>query len=249
MVQNHMLQLLCLVAMEPPASLEADSGARREASRCCARCASWTRTRSQRQTVRGQYTPASIDGRAGPGLPRGELGGKEPATPRPSSPSRPTSTTGAGRACRSTCAPASGCRAQLARSSSSSARCRTRSSRGAADWLRQPADHPAAARGGHLAVADEQDARSRRRRHEAAAAGPEPQPQRRFKSQRAPAHRLRAAAAGRHPRQPHPVRAPRRGGGRLDLGRIRSSTAGSAAAWRPTPYAAGSWGPAGSRSP
>ena len=31
MVQNHMLQLLCLVAMEPPSSLEADALARREA--------------------------------------------------------------------------------------------------------------------------------------------------------------------------------------------------------------------------
>ena len=31
MVQNHMLQLLCLVAMEPPTALDADGGARREA--------------------------------------------------------------------------------------------------------------------------------------------------------------------------------------------------------------------------
>ena len=31
MVQNHMLQLLCLVAMEPPSSLEADALARRKA--------------------------------------------------------------------------------------------------------------------------------------------------------------------------------------------------------------------------
>ena len=31
MVQNHMLQLLCLVAMEPPAHIDADCGARREA--------------------------------------------------------------------------------------------------------------------------------------------------------------------------------------------------------------------------
>ena len=31
MVQNHLLQLLCLVAMEPPATLDARGGARREA--------------------------------------------------------------------------------------------------------------------------------------------------------------------------------------------------------------------------
>ena len=31
MVQNHMLQLLCLIAMEPPTSIEAGLAARREA--------------------------------------------------------------------------------------------------------------------------------------------------------------------------------------------------------------------------
>ena len=31
MVQNHMLQLLCLVAMEPPTSIDANARARREA--------------------------------------------------------------------------------------------------------------------------------------------------------------------------------------------------------------------------
>ena len=36
MVQNHILQLLCLVAMEPPTCLEADACATRS-SRCCAR--------------------------------------------------------------------------------------------------------------------------------------------------------------------------------------------------------------------
>ena len=46
--------------------------------------------------------------RGGAGLRRGA--GRAPAAPRPSSRSRPRSTTGAGPACRSTCAPASGCR-------------------------------------------------------------------------------------------------------------------------------------------
>jgi glucose-6-phosphate 1-dehydrogenase len=38
MVQNHMLQLLALVAMEPPASYDAPRSAMKR-SRCCARCA------------------------------------------------------------------------------------------------------------------------------------------------------------------------------------------------------------------
>ena len=37
MVQNHMLQLLALIAMEPPGALDADS-IRDETQRCCARC-------------------------------------------------------------------------------------------------------------------------------------------------------------------------------------------------------------------
>ncbi len=38
MIQNHLLQLLTLVAMEPPHSLDADVSPRREARRCCNRC-------------------------------------------------------------------------------------------------------------------------------------------------------------------------------------------------------------------
>ena len=37
MLQNHLLQLLCIVAMEPPAVDRAGRGARRKAARCCAR--------------------------------------------------------------------------------------------------------------------------------------------------------------------------------------------------------------------
>jgi glucose-6-phosphate 1-dehydrogenase len=65
-VQNHMMHLLCMVAMEPPASLDADSvrnekvkvlkALRRIEPRCAAS-----------GVVRGQYTAGVVDGRAVPG--------------------------------------------------------------------------------------------------------------------------------------------------------------------------------------
>ena len=74
---------------------------------------------SRARTVRGQYGPARR-GQAGARLPRG--GGRRPATrtPRPTWRSSSASTTGAGPACRSTCAPASGCPSAPPRSPSSS---------------------------------------------------------------------------------------------------------------------------------
>ena len=105
MVQNHLLQLLCLVAMEPP-------------------------TYVGRETVRDEkvkvlqalrpMTPADVDQTpcaAGttPGWSTASRCRRTPTTwataaraPRPSSPSRPRCRTGAGPGCRSTCAPASG---------------------------------------------------------------------------------------------------------------------------------------------
>ena len=106
MVQNHMLQLLCLVAMEPPADDNPDS-VRDEKVKVLKSL--------RRMTARDAHDPH----RAGPvpggrrrrqighGLHRGE--GLRAAAPRPSSPCAPISTTGAGRACPSSCAPASAC--------------------------------------------------------------------------------------------------------------------------------------------
>ena len=105
MVQNHMLQLLCLVAMEPPSSMDADA-VRDEKLKVLRSLKRDQRRRGAKQTVRGQYRAGASAGGAVKGYLE-ELGTPR-ATPRPSSPSRPRSTTGAGPACRSTCAPASG---------------------------------------------------------------------------------------------------------------------------------------------
>jgi glucose-6-phosphate 1-dehydrogenase len=62
MVQNHLLQLLCLVAMEPPTDLSADS-IRDEKVKVLR---SLRRMRSEevaRSVVRGQYGPGSINGK------------------------------------------------------------------------------------------------------------------------------------------------------------------------------------------
>jgi glucose-6-phosphate 1-dehydrogenase len=72
MLQNHLLQLLCLTAMEPPSSSTRARCATRS-SRCCARCARSVRTRCATNSVAGQYTAGAIEGVAVPGY-RDELG-------------------------------------------------------------------------------------------------------------------------------------------------------------------------------
>jgi glucose-6-phosphate 1-dehydrogenase len=54
MVQNHLLQLLCLVAMEPPTSLSADS-VRNEKVKVLRSLAPITEANVEQKTVRGQY--------------------------------------------------------------------------------------------------------------------------------------------------------------------------------------------------
>jgi len=107
MVQSHLLQLLCIVAMEPPANIEADT-MRDEKLKVlralrpitakkwgCARCAASTRQApSTTSRCRGTWT--------------------SPVSPRAAARrlllrSRRRWATGAGPACRSICAPASGC--------------------------------------------------------------------------------------------------------------------------------------------
>lgn len=61
MVQNHLLQLLCLVAMEPPASLNADS-VRDEKLKVLKALRHFTPESAKEQTVRGQYTRGEIAG-------------------------------------------------------------------------------------------------------------------------------------------------------------------------------------------
>src|SRR5438270_12723605 len=61
MVQNHLLQLLCLVAMEPPTDLSADS-IRDEKVKVVRSLHRWSRSEIAANVVRGQYTKGAIHG-------------------------------------------------------------------------------------------------------------------------------------------------------------------------------------------
>ena len=66
MVQNHMLQLLCLVAMEPPSDLDPDS-VRNEKVKVLRSLRRITYEEAERTTVRGQYVAGSVDGQPAKG--------------------------------------------------------------------------------------------------------------------------------------------------------------------------------------
>lgn len=66
MVQNHLLQLLCMVAMEPPTSLNADA-IRDEKLRVLRALKPLSAHELERNVVRGQYTAGAIRGKAVPG--------------------------------------------------------------------------------------------------------------------------------------------------------------------------------------
>ncbi|MGH7410066.1 MAG: glucose-6-phosphate dehydrogenase, partial [Candidatus Methylomirabilis sp.] len=78
MVQNHLLQLLCLVAMEPPYSLDPDviRNARIDVLRCLRPIVG---REVERCTVRAQYSQARVDGEERPGY-RHEAGIKPDST-------------------------------------------------------------------------------------------------------------------------------------------------------------------------
>src|SRR3954468_19020755 len=61
MVQNHLIQLLCLVAMEPPTDLSADS-IRDEKIKVVRSLHRWSRSEIAANVVRGQYTKGAIHG-------------------------------------------------------------------------------------------------------------------------------------------------------------------------------------------
>lgn len=61
MVQNHLLQLLCLVAMEPPAVLNADN-VRNEKLKVLQALRPFTKEDIEVKTVRAQYTRGQVDG-------------------------------------------------------------------------------------------------------------------------------------------------------------------------------------------
>ncbi|MEO3807628.1 glucose-6-phosphate dehydrogenase [Sphaerisporangium sp. B11E5] len=66
MVQNHLLQLLCLVAMEPPARGDREA-VRDEKVKVLQSLRPIEGTEARRFTVRGQYTAGELDGTAVPG--------------------------------------------------------------------------------------------------------------------------------------------------------------------------------------
>ncbi|WP_129141157.1 glucose-6-phosphate dehydrogenase [Modicisalibacter coralii] len=66
MVQNHLLQLLCLIAMDPPSNLDADA-IRDEKVKVLKALKPFTQENLGRDVVRGQYIAGSIDGTSVPG--------------------------------------------------------------------------------------------------------------------------------------------------------------------------------------
>ena len=120
-VQNHMLQLLCLVAMEPPVAFEANV-VRDEKVKVLRSIRPQTPEEILRDTVRGQYAAGSIDGEPVPGYRQEPNVAARLRTARRTSRGSSRSTTGAGPACRSTCARASACRSASPRSPSRSRR-------------------------------------------------------------------------------------------------------------------------------
>jgi glucose-6-phosphate 1-dehydrogenase len=69
MVQNHLLQILCLIAMEPPYSLEAD--VIRDAKQAVLRCLRpYSSADVDRSVVRAQYINGDINGQEVPGYRR-----------------------------------------------------------------------------------------------------------------------------------------------------------------------------------
>lgn len=66
MVQNHLLQLLCLIAMDPPSNLDADA-IRDEKVKVLKALKPFSRESIQRDVVRGQYIAGSISGDSVPG--------------------------------------------------------------------------------------------------------------------------------------------------------------------------------------
>jgi glucose-6-phosphate 1-dehydrogenase len=83
MVQNHMLQLFCLIAMEPPSALEAQS-IRDEKVKVLRALVPMTKREVAANTVRGQYGMGEKNGQVVKGY-RQEEGVDPQSSPRPTS--------------------------------------------------------------------------------------------------------------------------------------------------------------------
>jgi len=78
MVQNHLLQLLCMVAMEPPATLDPDA-VRDEKLKVLHALQPIDAANAAQETVRGQYRAGAANGGAAPGYLQ-DLGADESST-------------------------------------------------------------------------------------------------------------------------------------------------------------------------
>ena len=117
MIQNHTMQLLALTAMEPPVSLDAE--AMRDEKVKVLKAIQPLALGPGGDVARAQYAAGMIGGKPVPGYLRSRASTRSPP-PRPTPRSASRSTTGAGRACRSTCARASASRGASPKSRSSS---------------------------------------------------------------------------------------------------------------------------------
>lgn len=108
MIQNHLLQILCMIAMSPPSDLTADSirDAKVKVLKSLRRI---DRSNVREKTVRGQYTAGFAQGKKFRAIWK-KRARTSPATPRRLWRSAWISTTGAGPVCRSTCVPGNVCR-------------------------------------------------------------------------------------------------------------------------------------------
>ena len=129
MVQNHLLQLLCLVAMEPPTYVGRET-VRDEKLKVLQALKPMTPGRRRQGHGARPLRPGPGRRRRRAVVRRG-AGRRGSSAPRRSWRCGPRCRTGAGPACRSTCAPASGWTAGPRRSSWSSRSRRTRCSRAA----------------------------------------------------------------------------------------------------------------------
>ncbi len=114
LVQNHMLQLLCHVAMEPPVDFSADE-VRDEKVKVLHAIHAPADDQVEQMAVRAQYAGGDVGGEQVVGY-LDEDGVPAESHTETFAAMRLETTTGAGRACPSTCAPASGWRARSPRS-------------------------------------------------------------------------------------------------------------------------------------
>ena len=83
MFQNHLLQLLTLVAMEPPVTFNADAVRDEKVKVLQRHPADHARRSMHDYAVRGQYGPGTINGKPVPGYRRGAERGPGQRAPRP----------------------------------------------------------------------------------------------------------------------------------------------------------------------